>query len=312
MLLTANIQPQQVAEEPFPLLIVKNVLPDYVLAEVKAALPALEVLLQGRAFTSNQRFNYSASAVAENTALASIVKELVRDHLSQSFLDDIVRLFGSHIRGAYPNFEAEYGPLTALKAGIRGRDNDHESHILLDCQIAFNTPVEIGGTTVRGPHVDDPRKLFVGLFYLRLDGDESRGGDLEIYRSRVMPPKLDLTRTAGLADMEVVETVKYEANTLVLFLNTPDSLHGVRPRSRTPHHRVFLNLLGEMRHPLFEIVPARDCLYGASITGGARVTGVDYAEYGIAPERRASEPGIVSATELGPGLLSKVKSLFGF
>lgn len=264
--LTRNICSDQILDEPFPLVIVKNVLPPQLIADIKSGLPPLEVLLDGNAFTSNQRFNYSATAVARNSTLASVVKDLVAAHLNQEFLDDIIRLFGAHILKQYPDFEERFGALTALKAGIRGQTNDSNCNILLDSQIAFNTPVEIGGTTVRGPHLDDPRKLFIGLFYLRLDGDDARGADLEIYRSKVEPARLDITRTANLADMELLETVKYEANTLVLFLNTPISFHGVKPRARTQHHRVFLNLLGEMPTPLFAIDPNRDRLFGSDIS----------------------------------------------
>ena len=265
-LLTEAIRSDQILSDPFPLVIVKNVLPARILAEVQASLPALDVMLEGRNFTSNQRFNYSASAVESSKSIPAVLKDLVAQHLSQAFLDDIIRIFGRQILQYYPDFEERFGPLTALKAGVRGQVNDSQCNVFLDSQIAFNTPVEIGGTTVRGPHLDDPRKLFVGLFYLRLDGDQSRGADLEIYRSKVKPARLDITRTADLADMELWQTIKYEANTLVLFINTPDSFHGVKPRSRTPFHRVFLNLLGEMPCPLFEIKPNRDRLFGSDIS----------------------------------------------
>jgi hypothetical protein len=265
VLVSQNIDTELVLSDPFPLVVVKNVLPLELLADIQRALPPLEVMLQGKPFTSNQRFNYSAADVAANSDIAAVVKDLVSEHLGQAFLNDIIRLFHKQILVHYPNFEERFGPISALKAGIRGQDNDALCNVFLDSQIAFNTPVEIGGTTVRGPHLDDPRKLFVGLFYLRLDGDQSRGADLEIYRSKVNPANLDITRTASIADMELVETVKYEANTLVLFLNTPKSFHGVKPRSRTPYHRVFLNLLGEMPEPLFEIEANRDRLYGSKI-----------------------------------------------
>lgn len=265
-LLTETICFDQILGEPFPLVVIKDVLAPELLAEIQAGLPSLEVMLEGKKFTSNQRFNYSASSVAASTTIPAVVKELVADHLSQTFLNDIIRLFGSHILKHYPDFEDRYGAISKLKAGVRGQLNDSDCNVFLDSQIAFNTPVEVGGTSVRGPHLDDPRKLFVGLFYLRLEGDQSRGADLEIYRSKVKPARLDITRTASLADMELWQTVKYEANTLVLFLNTPSSFHGVKPRSRTPYHRVFLNLLGEMPSPLFEFEPNRDRLFGSAIS----------------------------------------------
>ena len=47
--------------------------------------------------------------------------------------------------------------------------------------------------------------------------------------------------------------IAYRANRLVLFLNSPWSVHGVDPRPPTPHVRRYINFLCEFREPLFEI-----------------------------------------------------------
>lgn len=253
MLLTTNIKPDEIQPSPFPYVICRNVLDAASYLELKNSIPPLTDLLKGKEYPGNHRLNYSATNIAYNPRAGRMLKEIVQSHLSQTFLDEILRLFGSYIPEFYPDFEDRFASLGRLKAGIRPVDQDSDSHVLLDCQLAVNTPVTVGGTTVRAPHIDCPKKLFVGLYYLRLDGDVSSGGDLELYRPRKNNIQLDETRTASIADMETVMRIPYESNTLVLMLNTPRSYHGVTVRSRTPHHRLFLNLLGEMREPLFQL-----------------------------------------------------------
>lgn len=51
--------------------------------------------------------------------------------------------------------------------------------------------------------------------------------------------------------MSKVETVRYQPNCLVLFINTIDSLHGVTVRQPTPHGRCFMNLVGEVATRLY-------------------------------------------------------------
>lgn len=253
MLLTSKVSKQQVQSEPFPHLVVPNALEPELLRALMNGLPPFEELAKGMNHGSNRRLNYSATNIAFNSGIPQIWKDFVQAHLSQKFLDEIIRLFAPFIPAYFPDFSERFGVPEQLKAGIRPVDQDSDAKVLLDCQLAVNTPVTIGGTTVRAPHVDCPKKLFIGLFYLRLDDDDSQGGDLEIYRPKAQTVALDETRTAAVSDMELVRRIPYEQNTLVLFLNTPKSFHGVTVRSRTPHHRLFVNLLGEMKEPLFTL-----------------------------------------------------------
>ena len=58
-----------------------------------------------------------------------------------------------------------------------------DCEVLLDAQVCVNTPVLRAASSVRGPHVDKPNKLFAGLYYLRPPGDTTTvGGELQLYR----------------------------------------------------------------------------------------------------------------------------------
>ncbi len=253
LLVTQGLDRKDVMESPFPMLIARDALDASVFKQLLDGLPPLKTMLKGTEYGSNQRINYSASSVALNPSVPQIWKDFVQAHVNQEFLDDLIRLFGPSILNYYPDFEGRFGSLNSLRSGIREIDKNSPANVFLDCQIAVNTPASLSGTTVRGPHVDCPKKLFVGLLYMRLDEDKSDGGDLEIYRPKRRPVELDYTRTADLDDMEFVTRVPYEKNVLVMFLNTPESLHGVSPRSQTDVHRVFVNLVAEMPTQLFQL-----------------------------------------------------------
>ena len=102
-------------------------------------------------------------------------------------------------------------------------------------------------------HVDRQVALFAGLLYMRRPDDDSRGGDLELYRFRDRPRRFEPGRYVDDALVELVKTIPYEANRLVFFVHSPDALHGVSPRSVTPHPRLHVNFLAELQGQFWEL-----------------------------------------------------------
>ena len=111
----------------------------------------------------------------------------------------------------------------------------------------MNTPVK-EPTRVRGLHIDNCNKLFVGLFYMRKDGDDSEGGDLEIYK--VKDQYKDLYGTYYRVDkidpkiVKKIDTVKYNKNVFILFINSRQAIHAVSVRQKTDHIRRLINFTG--------------------------------------------------------------------
>ena len=48
-----------------------------------------------------------------------------------------------------------------------------------------------------------------------------------------------------------IEEIEYKQNRLVMFLNTPFSIHGVSKRSKTVFYRKYVNIIGEFNFELF-------------------------------------------------------------
>jgi hypothetical protein len=250
--LLARIGPRDVKSEPFPHVIVRFALPEETVDTLIESLPPQKTFTAGARPGSNRRFSLPARDALRSDAVSPLWRDLLLTCTSQPFFARLMEIFGPHVRALYPEIEKEIGPLSRVRTGLRFRDGFDRADVLLDALISINTPVTRRASAVRRVHVDSPHKLFAGLFYLRGHADDSTGGELEICRFRDGSRGF---RDAEVADrhVEVVETVPYERNTLVLYLNALNALHGVTVRQRTPYTRLFLNIVGEVRQPLFDL-----------------------------------------------------------
>lgn len=241
-------------EHPFPHYVVPDALPADSFARLIAEFPDDERVRRGMPSGDNRRFSLSAPEALADPRISLAWREAVLAHVGQSFLDDVLRALAADIRATYPDLESRTGrPLEQWRAGVRRRDSFESCEVLLDAQICINSPVLAVPSSVRGPHVDKPNKLFAGLWYLRPpQDDDTVGGELLIYRWRAGRTRFDGAELEP-RDVEVVSKVPYAGNTFVLFLNSLDALHGVTPRQPTPRARWFLNLVGEVKAPLFDL-----------------------------------------------------------
>jgi hypothetical protein len=249
-----NATPARVVTDPYPFIVVDDALPDALCDALIAQYPALDILGVDPQ-QNNSRWSVPAHDVAQNGAITQLWRDFVAYHASRAFYDEVIDLFGEHIVRMYPHVFPNVAALRSLRIGIR--DDDAESDLWLDAQISGNTTVR-DASSVKSIHIDSEHKLFTGLLYLRGPNDDSTGGDLDVLRFRK-----DLTsaqwrrRYDGMfIDDEYVEPVMrvpYARNTLFLFVNGTNSLHGVTVRQPTEHLRLFLNIVGETRVKLFDV-----------------------------------------------------------
>jgi hypothetical protein len=251
-----HVRPSDVVEDPYPFVVIHEALPDDLCNALIADYPRLDILgVDGS--KNNSRWSIPAWDASRNSAIATVWKDFVAYHSSPAFFDDFVRVFGNHVVRLYPNVFPDIGSLRALRLGIRERDETDSCDLFLDAQISGNTAVR-DASSVKTIHVDSEHKLFTGLLYLRRPEDDSTGGDLDVLRFRK-----DLTaaqwrkRFDGMfiddALAEHVTRIPYSRNTLVMFVNGPNALHGVTVRQPTQHLRLFMNLVGETRVKLFDV-----------------------------------------------------------
>ena len=109
-------------------------------------------------------------------------------------------------------------------------DYKNSKSIFLEGDIGINT-ISDTTSTVRKYHVDSMQKIFSGVLYFKRTDDDAVGGDLEFYRLKYDQP-LTINKSVELKknQVEFVSKVKYQANTAVFWLNSPNAVHNVTPR----------------------------------------------------------------------------------
>lgn len=259
----ARVTKADIRRDPFPHVVVENPLSDDLYEALSASMPTAEYICGrlGRSVASNERYNYVSEHVLTDPASTQVWRDFVTYHSSAEFLHEFLDLFYDDLVAANPGVEKLTGPLRDLRVGRRNHDDFDERDILMDCSAVINSAVSGRPTSVRGPHLDKPYKLFGGLFYMRLPEDDSVGGDLELYRYREGGHRFHVAESEYRGNrfdidpkyVEEVTTIPYRANNLVLYPINPLALHGVSVRSITPHQRRFIALVGDLQDPLFDI-----------------------------------------------------------
>ncbi|MGE4233717.1 MAG: hypothetical protein AB7F43_10340 [Bacteriovoracia bacterium] len=251
--LLTNVTRTQVCLEPFPHVIIENALPESLSKDLLRQYPTNETITGPYQKTNNTRFSYSLNQSLKNEKVASIWKDFLKVHAGREFYLSLCNLFAPELDSYYSDYQKKYGRFTDMVVGMRKMDSFADKDVLVDAQICINTPTWQQATSVRTAHVDLPNKLFVGLFYLREQDDQTKGGDLEIYKVK---EGCELKFKGTFVDpsiCEVVKTLKYGNNVAVFFPSHKLALHGVTVREKTNFTRRFFNYICEMKQPLFDL-----------------------------------------------------------
>jgi hypothetical protein len=245
----SSFERNDISRGPFPHLAKTGALPTDIYAELESTFPSLSTFLSNSArVEENAVVRIPSEHVTGNAAISSAWRSFFDFHTSPQQWCEIVRLFGDVIRTTHSGLEDQVGKkLEDFTVGARGSKG---TDVNLECQFAINTPTSVS-TSVKTAHVGKRQTVFAGLYYLRDKDDAAAGGDLELYRwnraPRYLPHRMILP-----GDLEMVSQVPYAANSLVAFVNSPISVHGVSPRSPTPLVRRYVNLVAEVRQHLFK------------------------------------------------------------
>jgi hypothetical protein len=254
--------------DPYPHLVIKNALDAEVFVELEATFPEDSVIVNGRP-VADTWFDYPACKALRNADISPRWQQFFSYHTSAEFFQELVALSGDSLRALNPGLETRVGrPLEDFKVGMRPGGKEDAlapgADVSMECQFYINYTTK--PRTIRGPHVDRPSELFAALLYFRQPADNSEGGDLDICESSgdLYPDektvRIFAEQPAAIAPslVKTVRTVPYEANTLVLFLNSPRSIHAVSPRTPTPLTRRHINFCCDVPFQLFNMkVPVK-------------------------------------------------------
>lgn len=230
--------------EPFPHFVIKEALDWRVFEQLEREYPSADLILDGKQHTpENTRHDYSAHKILGDSRISPLWRQFAEYHTSPAFFQEIMGIWGSEVLRLYPNVEQSIGkPMAEWSTGVRRKDTGVD--FVLDCQIGINTPLS-RPSSVRGAHVDNPVELYAGLLYFKPLQDESTGGDLLIYRYKRKDYRFHGKAELNERYVEKVGQVPYERNTLVFFINSINSVHGVTARSASSRPRRLVNIIGE-------------------------------------------------------------------
>ena len=267
--LLSNVRPEDILDKPFAHYTSTQMISAEAYAVLEAEFPRLDTILNGRDVGSNQAVRMTVKQVLTDHRISPLWRAFFEYHTSGEYWRDVVRLFGERFRRAFPDLEERVGrryeDWRVVPRGFAG-----EADIHLDCQFVMNTPVtEVG--SVKTAHVDLCDKIFSALFYFREAGDETPGGDFELYRWRRKPRFI--RHRAMERDVRKVKILKYAANSYTCFLNSPQAVHGVSPRGITNIPRRYINFIAELPMKAFDpeqLSGWRKILYAREVRAAAQ------------------------------------------
>ena len=251
----AKCLPSDIRLRPFPHVVIRQALDPSLYDELAAGFPPYDPA-RGGALKSNRYSWYPSHQALRERRLSETWLEFIQYHVSRRFFHEILNAF----EGSAEEMLRHTSKTLELRSCTTApRFSKQRGDVALDCQLVTCSPVVATPSRSRGPHIDREVALFAGLLYFRMAGDDSYGGDLVLYRESPSGGCLTFDDQNHVPDHAVEEAVviPYEANTLVMFLNSPRSVHGVSPRHPTRFPRNHVNFLAELGKPAF-LLPGRE------------------------------------------------------
>lgn len=237
---------------PFPYLLIDPCLPEDLYDELEATRILDTEIVKGLKLGPNVRTDLHAVQLLSRGDLAPVWRDFINYHLSHEFWQEIVEWFGEGI-------DQTHGPSLS---GDRKKWSVYVRHssplkdaIAMEVNVGVNTPATGNvPTRVRGPHVDNAVELFAAMLYMAPRDAFAEGGDFVVYdRSKLVrfEGKAEVRHEDESSLREVVR-IPYKRNTMVAFINSLHSIHGVTPRVSTQYRRL-VNFCAELPYAAFQL-----------------------------------------------------------
>lgn len=247
-----NKQNIKYTKDPYPYFVIDDALPSDLYESLNHNFPKYEKIIESnrgiKNYEENTAYRLSAIDALNDQSISEDWKNFINYHTSSNFTDELFDIFKDSILDIY-KVGKEKLP-NSKNIGTRFSGNHY---FQTDCQFVINTPTS-GETSVIGPHLDNPKEFYAALFYMRNDDDESTGGSLTTHKFIGKPSFYGKSRVRE-ENVNLVDEIEYKQNRLVVFLNSPLSIHGVTKRNKTTSYRKYMNIIGEFNHELFNFRP---------------------------------------------------------
>ncbi len=178
---------------------------------------------------------------SESTFLSKVWTNYIDFHTSNFFFRYICKeILGKYLDLCYPHLSQF---IDNYKGQISRRKVNPQTGIPVinpkkplqtHCVFVNNKPQESGFSS-RTAHIDHASQIYTIILYMRDKSDKSTGGGLELYENKLDREEIVYDKRIGAGRQimkgkgNLFSLIPYEANTAVVFLNTPVSIHGVEP-----------------------------------------------------------------------------------
>lgn len=247
-----NFKPENLRMDPFPYVVIEEVLPWDLYEKLEAEYP--ETFISKGETTGFGTARYLDHDFDKSAVVSQAWQEFSAYATSREFKDEVIRVFRPGLEQHYPpgQFCPEGLYTKYIRSDVAPRRAPKSGSIRMEMQFVMNA---IDNIQIRTPHVDQSKELFACLFYFKKPEDTGTDGGLNVYRNVAGKQWRRITgREAVADDIEVVEHVPYKRNTMVMFLNTVNSLHGVTPRDNPNTIRRYVNIDAHVQEKLFKFV----------------------------------------------------------
>lgn len=256
--LTQTVTKDNLIMEPFPHFKIVNALPWNLYDQLSNEFPESHIMSTAGWYFNGDRWELSESRKTnfkarryrqhefESRVLSALWKEFIDYHNSLDYKNRVVDLFEPGIEKYYNKYKDRFRDMPVS----RRQEDIKPNTLAMELQFVLNGLQE---TTVRTIHLDNPKQLFAGLLYMRKPEDTGIGGDLQIFKKNTDKPEFTGFREINPDHVDLVDTVHYRANTMFLFLNTIDTLHGVTPRTQSNCFRRYINVDAHQDQKLFTV-----------------------------------------------------------
>ena len=220
--------------DPYPHFVIEDALPDKIYDQLDAEWPKRQ-LLETTPFDDGICYRLKSDQMLKPGVVSTLWKEFAEYHTSAQFYKEMKEIFGDLM----PNIENVDNTISA-----RGWDKG-EDQIGTDCQTVMHKPIDFSSRT---PHIDNPREIYAALLYMPYKDDHSTGGEFQLHKTTADITQVNKNggRAVGELAGDVVKTVPYKRNTLVVFCNNAtNTVHSVSARKNATLHRRSVNIIAE-------------------------------------------------------------------
>ncbi|CAL6338168.1 unnamed protein product [Bathycoccus prasinos] len=247
-------------------------LPQHIYNGLNRNFPATEVFQQINEIRKKQHkqtfgkdnFRYDIVEEEIRKFLREPYLSLLKYHSSCKFYYEVLDLFRIGIKRFRPDFYESLSKNVCSEEWYPqdGQNKSVENNFALSMRVGMNTPSKVVSSN-KGPHIDRMSEIFGSLLYIKNARDETIGGEFHIHSCKHSCARaITLLKKSSKIEsplLKIVQTVKYEANTLVFFINSPLSVHSVGLRHPGEFNRQFLSIYGDVVNTSNKYVIDKNC-----------------------------------------------------